>query len=96
VSSDPNPRISERIVFRGRVQGVGFRYSVCSLAKRYPVVGYVRNLSDGTVEMLVRGNRRDIADFVLRIGEQFRGNISRVDSSAAEIADSLTGFEIRF
>jgi hypothetical protein len=32
----------------------------------------------------------------LRIGEQFTGNISQVDSSEAEFSQSLTGFEIRF
>lgn len=96
LSNDPDSAVSRRFVFRGRVQGVGFRYSVRSLAKHYPVVGYVRNLADGTVEMLVRGQLPAVNDFVLRIGEQFTGNISQVDSSEAEFSQSLTGFEIRF
>ena len=38
--------------FSGRVQGVGFRYTVQNLALQYNVRGYVKNLADGRVEYL--------------------------------------------
>ena len=42
--------IARRIVFSGRVQGVGFRQTTRSLASGFPVGGFVRNLPDGDVE----------------------------------------------
>ena len=48
-------RIAKHIIFKGQVQGVGFRYTTHRVAGRYDVTGFVRNLPDGTVEMLVQG-----------------------------------------
>ena len=39
--------------FQGRVQGVGFRWRVMQVAKLFPCTGYVKNLMDGSVELLV-------------------------------------------
>jgi acylphosphatase len=47
--------IARRIVVRGRVQGVGFRYATVDVAERYGVAGWVRNRRDGTVEALIQG-----------------------------------------
>ena len=47
--------IARHILFRGHVQGVGFRYTARQLASRYDVTGFVRNLTDGRVELLVDG-----------------------------------------
>ena len=72
----PSPRISrvtERIVFTGRVQGVGFRYTTQSIAKRYEVNGFVRNLPDGRVEIEAEGDRALLTAFVeeVRIGPRY-------------------------
>ena len=45
-----------RVVYSGRVQGVGFRWQVSQVAENFAVTGFVRNLEDGTVELLVEGN----------------------------------------
>ena len=41
--------------YSGRVQGVGFRYTVRTLATRFAVTGFVRNLADGRVQLVVEG-----------------------------------------
>ena len=46
---------ARRIIYSGRVQGVGFRWTAKELARGYDVLGTVRNLPDGTVEMVVAG-----------------------------------------
>ena len=46
------------IHYAGRVQGVGFRYTVRSLAARFDVTGFVRNLPDGRVHLVVEGDAR--------------------------------------
>jgi acylphosphatase len=47
--------IALRLVVRGRVQGVGFRYAMQDAATMHGVTGWVRNRRDGTVEAFVQG-----------------------------------------
>jgi acylphosphatase len=49
-------QVRRRVVVRGRVQGVGFRYATVDAALRHGVTGFVRNLPDGTVEAQVEGS----------------------------------------
>lgn len=62
--------IRVRAVVYGRVQGVGFRYSASSMARMLNVVGWVRNLPSGEVEVEAQGAPRVVDDFVawLRMG----------------------------
>ncbi len=53
-----------RVFFEGRVQGVGFRYTCRNLAMGFSMTGYVRNLSDGRVELMAEGERSEIEDFL--------------------------------
>ena len=48
----------------GRVQGVGFRYFVRSAAQQLSLVGWVRNLRDGRVELVAEGEHTTLADFL--------------------------------
>ena len=61
--------------FSGRVQGVGFRYTVDELAQHFEVVGTVRNLPDGRVEVVAEGDEAEIARFLARIEERMAGFI---------------------
>ncbi len=47
-------------VVHGRVQGVSFRFYTVEAAQRYHVTGWVRNLSDGTVEVTAEGTRQQL------------------------------------
>lgn len=48
--------IAQRLVIRGRVQGVGYRDAMFDMARTCGIVGWVRNRSDGAVEALVQGD----------------------------------------
>ena len=48
----------------GRVQGVGFRYSMCREACRLRVAGWVRNCSDGSVEALAVGDDQPLQQLI--------------------------------
>lgn len=54
-----------RVVFNGRVQGVGFRATARWVAQQHPVTGWVRNEPDGSVLMEVQGPQHAV-DAVLR------------------------------
>jgi acylphosphatase len=64
---------AKHIIFKGRVQGVGFRFTAFRIATRYQLTGFVRNLPDGTVEMIAQGNLDEITDCIQDIEKSFEG-----------------------
>ncbi len=62
---------ARHVIFIGRVQGVGFRYTAHRIAHRHQLTGFVRNLPDGTVEMFAQGPALDIDDCIQNIKEYF-------------------------
>jgi len=85
-----------RFVVRGRVQGVGFRWFVLRVARTEGLAGWVRNLPDGSVELLATGETGALARLraALRLGPP----ASRVEAvEELELPDATTGdgFEIR-
>ncbi len=62
--------IARRVIFEGRVQGVGFRYTTKDLARGFEVCGWVKNLPDGTVELQISGERDEVEAFIKEIAEE--------------------------
>lgn len=56
-----------KMIYFGRVQGVGFRYFIYKKALFYQIQGSVRNLPDGTVELLVNDNCENVSEFLTSI-----------------------------
>ena len=52
--------VRKHILFSGRVQGVGFRFTACSLARPLGLTGWLKNCYDGDVEMEVQGEEEAI------------------------------------
>ena len=63
----------ERIVYGGRCQGVGFRWTSQSIARRLGLTGWVRNLEDGTVEMELQGPDDGLGEFQTRLLATYSG-----------------------
>lgn len=61
---------SKRVIFQGRVQGVGFRYATKQLALGFDVVGTVQNLPDSTVQLEVMGESEEVNEFITEIVEE--------------------------
>lgn len=85
----------KRVIYRGRVQGVGFRATVHSIASRHTVVGFVRNLRDGSVELVADGPDEDVEAFLAAVADHFGGYITRVETGPAEAGEAFRGFMIR-
>jgi acylphosphatase len=67
---------AKQIIYSGRVQGVGFRYSTKQIASGYEVIGTVKNLPDGRVEMQVMSQDSDeLTDFLAAIDESTLGSL---------------------
>ena len=81
--------------YEGKVQGVGFRASILSLAKGYEVTGWVKNLPDGRVELFAAGESAEVEDFLLGIGEShLAGHIENVSVQPTSPEAGLRGFRI--
>ena len=77
--------IRRQYIFHGRVQGVGFRYTASSLARRYPISGYVKNRPDGTVELVAEGMPGDLAQLLADIQQHFAGHISNIETETLPV-----------
>jgi acylphosphatase len=86
--------VCKRVVYSGRVQGVGFRYTAHALAAGFAVAGYVRNLPDGTVEMAAEGAADQVEAFLAAVAERMGDNIRRV-TVHDEPSGGWQGFQVR-
>jgi len=83
------------VFFTGRVQGVGFRHSVRTLATGFEATGMVRNLPDGRVEFTAEGEPSELEAFLQAIRESEVGRFIRHEEcSWSEAAGRFRGFEI--
>lgn len=87
-------RIRVRVIYSGRVQGVGFRATCLQLSRRTVVVGFVRNRDDGTVELEAEGAERHVEDFLASIRAQLGGFIGSVERTAIAPLESERTFTI--
>ncbi len=87
---------TKRVIYDGRVQGVGFRYTTKDLARGYDVLGTVRNLPDGTVEMIVSGETEELGEFLrdLREDSAVAHHIRSVSEEEIDPLPDLKGFSI--
>jgi acylphosphatase len=91
------PLERRRVVFSGRVQGVGFRATCRWLAGGFEVAGYVRNLPDGRVELLAEGEPAEIAGLLQAVQNEMGGFIRETTSDRELPGDPpLVGFTVRF
>jgi len=86
--------VCKRVHYWGRVQGVGFRMTTLRIARQYLVKGYVRNLPDGQVEVLVVGGSDEVQRFLGAIAARMASNIEghKIDD---ETIQEFDGFDIR-
>ena len=82
--------------FRGRVQGVGFRWTVQRIANHFEVLGYVKNLPDGRVQLVAEGGQEELDRFVLAIEAEMGGYIADRSVSTTAAIDEFDRFDIRY
>lgn len=81
---------AKQIIYTGRVQGVGFRYSTKQIASGYEVVGTVKNLPDGRVELQAMSQDADeLEDFFAAIDESNLGSL--IKEREVTVIPALTG-----
>lgn len=83
------------ILFRGDVQGVGFRYTTLQVAGDHDVTGWVRNEPDRTVRCIVEGETGAIDSFLASVRDQMVDHISDLEIETTTATGEFPGFEIR-
>jgi len=88
--------IARQYLFAGRVQGVGFRYATKRLAMGFDVLGWVRNLPDGSVEMQVVGEQGELDEFLRELHDSPLGrHIQEQTERRVPLLEEVSGFTIR-
>lgn len=87
---------AKHIIFAGRVQGVGFRFTAHRIADRHGLTGWVRNLPEGTVEMVAQGAAEDIDDCIRDIEQTFSGYIKETRAEEIPSSPRFNDFRITF
>ncbi|HUU12066.1 MAG TPA: acylphosphatase [Phycisphaerae bacterium] len=82
--------------YSGRVQGVGFRYTVRALARGRPVSGFVRNCPDGRVEVVVEGQAGEVEAFLAAVREEMADYIGHVEVQDEPPTGEFSGFAVAF
>ena len=88
-------RVARHYFISGEVQGVGFRFFAQRIASRHQVVGYVRNLADGRVEVLAEGTPEGVEGFKhdLAAGPQ-HAHVEQVEELSLEPSGQYLTFRI--
>ena len=95
--SDPASQSRERreVHYSGHVQGVGFRYTARHIAARHPVTGYVQNLPDGRVLLVVEGLPSEIDRYLAELEAELERYIRGRQLQTSPATGQLTRFEVR-
>lgn len=85
------------VYYSGRVQGVGFRMTAEEVAREFGVVGWVKNLRDGRVELIAEAEEAVVEQFLRTLRNSSMKNfIQKVDVSWSDATDTFDDFEIRY
>ena len=85
------------VFYSGRVQGVGFRLHAEETARSHGVVGWVKNLRDGRVELIAEGPEETLERFLSEIRNgPMKNFIVAVELSWSHAGDAFDEFEIRY
>lgn len=91
-----NNIVRKHIIFKGWVQGVGFRYRASSAAELYGVSGWVKNEFDGSVSMEIQGTHQQILDVItaIKLGSYIR--IEDMDMKTTSVIPDERGFRVKY
>lgn len=82
--------------YSGRVQGVGFRFTAEAVARDLGIVGWVKNLRDGRVEVLAEGEEATLKEFLEKIAREMSSYIRHAEVSWEPATGEFNDFGIRF
>ena len=88
--------IRRDVIYHGRVQGVGFRWTTNRLARDFAVSGTVENRSDGSVYMVVEGQESEIDQFMEAIATRMSTNIKSTSIQEGIASKKFQEFRVNY
>jgi acylphosphatase len=85
-----------QVIYHGRVQGVGFRYTCRHIAQSHAVTGFVKNLEDGSVQLVAEGSPEALDRYLSAIAERMGPNIRRADITSSPPTGQFSTFDIAY
>ncbi|MCU0641882.1 MAG: acylphosphatase [Candidatus Margulisbacteria bacterium] len=82
------------VTYYGRVQGVGFRFTAEDAARNYAVTGYVRNMPDGSVEVVAEGEEKELNAFLTSVDDQLGQYVKNRNLVWLPATGEFSGFSI--
>ncbi len=82
--------------FSGNVQGIGFRYTTCQIARDYPVTGYVKNLLDGRVEIVAEGLPEEVDRFISAVTNTMSSYIEYATTTDSTARGAFQSFAVEY
>lgn len=89
-------KVRKHFIFHGRVQGVGFRFTVRQLASQLNLTGWVRNQYDGTVEACVQGENFLLTEFINTLYNQRFIRITDYEEKTLDLINDESSFQIKY
>jgi len=84
------------VYYSGDVQGVGFRAVAERTARNYPVTGWVKNLSDGRVQLVVEGPVDAVQAFLQAVRTRWKDNIKKEEIKEQPVTGKYKNFTVTF
>jgi acylphosphatase len=94
VHGSEKPMKAKMVYYSGDVQGVGFRATTVRIARDHPVSGWIKNLADGRVQLLVEGTDEAIDKFLKAIRDYWKADIKKEEAKDQEPTGKFKAFEI--
>ncbi|MDD4939350.1 MAG: acylphosphatase [Candidatus Omnitrophica bacterium] len=84
------------VYYTGRVQGVGFRFTVEEIAREMGISGWVKNLRDGRVELTAQAEDSSLKEFLEKINQSFSRYIQDAEIQWQPASEDFQDFRISF
>lgn len=85
-----------KMIFTGRVQGVGFRYKASHVANEYRLTGYVKNEYDGSVTVEIQGTEQEIYMFLKALSHDRYIDIYNLEKVRIPLEDDERSFIVQY
>ena len=82
------------VLYSGRVQGVGFRWTAREVAQSFAVTGFVKNLEDGRVQLVAEGRSQELDRLLAAMAERMSGYIRQAAVTTGPATGEFRTFEI--
>jgi acylphosphatase len=90
------PMVARVVYYSGNVQGVGFRAAVAVIARKHPVTGWVKNLADGRVQVVVEGTPQAVETFLEAVRGRWKDNVEKEKIEERPAEGKFKSFDVAY